>query len=147
MSAPTPRQQRVQQFELHPGPAYAPVLANVEKFLRGLSPERHWQIEVKPWHRRRSEKQNGYLWAVAYRLLSEHTGHEPDELHEMGMCEFFGTVKVEVMGRVVERRARTSTKLSTVEFADYVSWLQRKGAEVGCYIPDPDPFHAEREEG
>ena len=32
---------------------------------------------------------------------------------------------------------RSTAKLSTVEFAEYVEQVRRLAAEMGCYIPDP----------
>ncbi len=95
----------------------------------------------------RSDDQNAALWGVAYKILSEHTGYKPEELHEV-FCEgYFGRVEYEVMGRQRTRPRRTTTVdengkrnvISKIDFANFYSYIQQCAAEhLGVNVPDPD---------
>ena len=43
---------------------------------------KHWQIEVKPYSKPRSNPQCRYLNGVAYKLLGDATGYERDDISE-----------------------------------------------------------------
>ena len=108
-----------------------------------------FQVTIGPLKKPRSDEQNSALWAVAYRTLADFTGHTPEELHDSFLRAYFGEVEKEVFGRMVTRPVRTTTtdehgrkrKLSTLEFCDYYAFVQQKGAEIGCWVPDPDPMY------
>jgi len=89
----------------------------------------------------RTDRQNAYLWGVAYKVLGEHMGHSADELHEWLCGEYFGWQDRALPGgRVTSVPLRTTTKpdkLDDREFWKYVEFIQRKAAEAGVYIPDP----------
>lgn len=87
--------------------------------------------------RKRTNKQNQWLWGYAYRTLLLEFGYDPLnrdewkraiwELHEALVGRCFGTHYNERIGAEV-RNARTS-KLSTTEFSTYMEWLPRHAAE------------------
>jgi hypothetical protein len=52
--------------------------------------------------------------------------------------EHFGWETLEGFGRKRMRPIRRSSKLSTMEFQDYVAFIQQKAAELGIVIPDPN---------
>lgn len=113
-----------------------------------------FQVTVAPLKKPRSDDQNAALWGVAYRALSDFTGHTPDELHDSFVRAYFGEVEKEVFGKTVVRPVRTTTtdeqgrkrKLSTLEFCNFYAFVQSKGADIGCYVPDPDPMYHLRQE-
>ena len=86
---------------------------------------------------RRSSNQNRYLHGIVYRLLSDVTGHTPEEMHEFCKAEF-NPVKIIVAGE--ERVVGGSTRnLDTVQFQEYIGRIQVWAAEhLGCVIPDPN---------
>jgi hypothetical protein len=127
-------------FILRPGPTFPAVLANAIAFLGRLPTDKAWSVEVKPHSERRSDQQNRYLWGVCYPALAAHTGHDPEDLHEFLLGEHFGWESYEVMTMHRKRPQRRSSKMSRAEFAEYVEFVQRKAANIGCYIPDPDPM-------
>jgi hypothetical protein len=113
------------------------------------------QVTIGPVKKDRSADQNSSLYGVAYKALSEFTGYTAPELHDCFLRAYFGEVEVDVMGRHFTKPRRTTTTdesgnrklLSTVEFNAFYSFIQQKGSEIGCWVPDPDPmWHQIKEE-
>jgi hypothetical protein len=48
-------------------------------------------VVVERYSKRRSNSQNSYLWGIPYKLLSDHTGYSPDEIHEICKYKFLRT--------------------------------------------------------
>jgi hypothetical protein len=116
-------------------------------FLGALDPERAWEVIVKPFRQTRSGAQNRALWGLAYKILSDHTGHEPEELHEYFLGEFSGWEIKTIFGQKKRVPKMRSHKMTTVEFNELFAFIQRRSAEtVGVYIPDPDPLWWARDE-
>lgn len=128
--------------------------------IANLDPAEAWKITAEPVKAQRSHSYNAYLWAVPYKLISEATGYESEEVHEYMLGRFFGwkDKKVPKTPRnpegVESIPVRTTTTdehgkrsvLSFDAFSEYVAFIQRFGAtKLGLVIPDPDPMHAERE--
>lgn len=91
----------------------------------------------------RSLRQNAYLWGVCYRAVSEHTGYEDWEVHELAKQMFLPrTLAVtdgngEIKGEYVI--GGSTTKLDTAEMTEYIERFRRWAAETfGLVIPDPD---------
>lgn len=123
------------------------MLKRITSFLDLLPQDKAWEVIVRPFRKTRSNLQNRALWGIAYKLLSEHTGHEPDELHEYFLGEFWGWEVKEFFGLKKRVPKRRSHDMKTTEFTDYYAFVQRKASELlGVYIPDPDPqYHWDRE--
>lgn len=117
-------------------------------------------LQVLPWGRKRSAEQNAWLWGIALPLIAESCGyddHEHERLHYDLLAIRFGTVEVApalpgVPSRVMP--TRTSSHLTTKEFAEYMEWLVRYAAEPGnlcergIVIPLPnEPREGERADG
>lgn len=119
----------------------------IAEFLARLPVEKPWEMIVRPYRRNRSSQQNRALFGHAYEILSDFTGHSKPELHEVFCREYFGEVRREVMGTTIIEPRRTTTTdetgrhsvLTTVEFSAFYEFVERKAAELGCYIPSPDP--------
>lgn len=93
---------------------------------------------VKDKRPRRSDEQNKYLWGVVYATVLKHLeGWTADDVHQFFLGEHFGWETLEGFGRKRLKPIRRSSRLSTVEFSEYVSSIQRIMAEKGVYIPDP----------
>lgn len=113
-------------------------LARVVAFLSSLSKDKAWKVEISEHKRSRSNEQNAYLWGVAYpAILKRLSGWESNDLHEYFLGEHFGWETLEGLGRKRVKPIRRSSKLSTVEFSDFVAFIQRTMAERGVYVPDP----------
>lgn len=142
-----------QSFVLHRGDSHREsVLRRALDFLQRLPDSKSWRIEVTAHRKTRTTEQNAALWGVAYPALAEATGQPVNDWHEYMLGEYFGWVEYSLFGKRKLRPARTTTtgfngedsKLSTVEFADFYDFIQRRAAENGISVPDPDPFWREQ---
>lgn len=124
------------------------------RILAALPLERAWKIRCQVLRNERSEAQNAYLWGVPYKMLSERTGFEKDDLHEWFCGAVFGwkDKKVPKTPRnpegVESVPVRTTTRdenghrdvITWMQFDDFVGYIQRFAAsKFGLLIPDPDP--------
>ena len=128
--------------------------------IANLDPDEAWKITAEPVKSARSHPFNAYLWAVPYKLISEATGYEVEEVHEYFLGRFFGwkdkkvpktprnpegVESVPVRTTTTDEHGKRSV-LSHEAVSEYVAYIQRFGAvKLGLVIPDPDPMHAERE--
>jgi hypothetical protein len=95
--------------------------------------------QVKGKGPRRSHEQNRLLWGYIYPTILKHLeGWEADDIHEYCLGEWSGWETVEGLGRKRLRPLRRSSKLTTAEFNDFVSFIQRHMAEKGIVIKDTD---------
>ncbi len=113
-------------------------LQRLAKFAEALPLDRGWAFEVTEARRQRSLEQNAYLWGVVYATLERETGQPSADWHEFWLGEFFGWDTLELFGRKRLKPKRRSSRLTTVEFADYVDFILRRAAEQGIYIPGPN---------
>jgi hypothetical protein len=108
-----------------------------------LPADQAWEIEIRERKLRRSEQQNRYLWGVVYATLLKAGGEalagwDAADLHEYFLGEHFGWEKLVGFGKTRIRPMRRSSRLNKQEFSDFLAFVQRKAAELGVVIPDPD---------
>lgn len=114
---------------------------NLRQFVMTALPGKELRVEVCEYRKRRSDEQNKALWGVAYKTLRDATGHDADDLHTYFLGEHFGWETIDVMGQKRRVPKRRSSKLTTVEFAEFYAFIQQRSSEtIGVYVPDPDPF-------
>lgn len=126
--------------------------ANAISAIGALDPSKDWQVEIKPHKEPYSELQRGALWGLAYRILADATGHQPDDLHEYYCGEYWGWIDKEVMGHKFSVPARTTTTgfagerdvISKLELADFFTFIQARARMKDIAIPDPDPLWKQR---
>jgi hypothetical protein len=96
-------------------------------------------VTLEPPKKTRSLDQNAWLWGLALPMIAEDIGydkHEHEWLHYELLAERFGTVKA-AGGLVLP--AKTTSKMTTREFSDYMEWLVRFAAQkFGVVVPLPD---------
>lgn len=103
------------------------------KYLRGLEQQRVEVIIRKP-KTKRSDLQNNYYWGVVLEILSKELGYDQDELHEILKYKF---LKIE--STLGMEYIRSTTKLTTGEFEEYLEKIKRWAAEfLGINIPNPN---------
>jgi hypothetical protein len=112
-------------------------------FIGLLPAEKAWTIEVSQKRSKRSTQQNAYLWGVVYPTVLQAGGEllagwVADDLHDYFLGEHFGWETLAGFGKKRLRPLRRSSKLTTMEFIAYLEFIQRRMAEQGIYIPDPN---------
>lgn len=91
------------------------------------------EVVVRKIKAKRSENQSRYYWGVVLELLSKELGYDQDEMHEILKYKF---LQSHAMGMPY---VKSTTKLSTGEFEDYLSKIKRWAAEfLHIVIPDPN---------
>ena len=91
-------------------------------------------VAVEKEKRKRSNQQNRWYWGVVLQLISEHTGEEPEDLHEALKAHF---AKKKVVGSIVVPSA--TRYLDTIDFSEYCEKVRRWAAEeLSINIPDPN---------
>ena len=100
------------------------------------------RVDIKKWYKKRSGKQNSYLWAVVYptiiHYILEKTGQKftKEELHDRYKKKFLGYEVCELIPDLV--KVKSSTELNTKEFSDeLVELICIEWADLGLYIPPP----------
>jgi hypothetical protein len=114
-------------------------LARIVAFISALSKETAWKLEVSEYKSRRSDEQNRYLWGYVYKTICQRLdGWDADDVHEYCLGEWSGWETLEGLGRKRLRPLRRSSRLSKQEFKEYIEFIQRRMAEHGILIEDPD---------
>lgn len=94
-------------------------------------------ITFEKRRKHRSKEQMGYLWGVVYPEISEHTGHTPEELHEIYKAQF---LRKKVNWRGAQMTVLTSTgQLTSNEMAEFITNVILDAGEMGISVPPPDP--------
>lgn len=146
--------QRTQRFVLRANDTTrVNVLANAQRFLAALPASKSWRVEVCEHHDARTLKQNATLYGVAEETLAEFCGlrgeAEMKALHRELCCLFFGRVDMPIGCR--PKRTTTTDEngnrspLNTKQMAEFFDFIQQQAAEIGCFIPDPDPLWRQRQ--
>jgi hypothetical protein len=105
------------------------ILANAISFLSRLPDTKSWKVDISEYRKSRTNPQCRYLNGVAYKLLSDATGYERDDISEYLCGTYFGWKERVLPGRrVAQTPVRTTTTdedgkrsvLSAVDFSAYV---------------------------
>lgn len=143
----------MQDFTLPKGMRRDGMIQRIAAFLAKLPDGKAWRVTVEQAKSTRSTQQNRYLHGVAYKLLSDATGYEMDEVAEYLCGAYFGWREKRVpkkpgnLAGVESVPVRTTTTnengqrdvLAWDAFSEYVAFIQRFAASKGVFIPDPDP--------
>lgn len=94
----------------------------------------------QPFKKDRSNNQNRYYWGVVIKLLSEHTGFEPDEMHEVLKHIFLSYPKtLETKKPELVYISKSTSGLSTKDFEDFMSRVRTWASlELAVWIPEPN---------
>lgn len=94
-------------------------------------------VQIEKFKKKRSGEQNAYYWSVCIPLIVEKTGFSPEEIHEYLITKFIDKTDIVVGGESIKVNKRTHN-LTTVEFMEYISEIQRFASEkLDLFIPDP----------
>jgi hypothetical protein len=91
----------------------------------------------------RSDQQNRWYWGCVLALISEHTGYQPEELHDLFKVRFIPKHVALADGNGVVREegviGGSTARLDTIDFAAYCERVRQFAAEeLGVVIPDPN---------
>ena len=108
-----------------------------------LNIEKPWQIEWKPYVKRRSLSQNALMWKLVGAVVDhvkDHTGHDADEIHEFFKQKFLMPKGISMGGEVYEYRS--TKKLTTAEMSSYMDAIYRWAtSDLGLVLPVPEEMH------
>lgn len=120
------------------------LLYQAMKGLNGLH-----KVTIAERKRQRSSRQNAYYWAVPVHLFHQFLNEQgeamtKEQTHELMKAKFLReTVVNHETGEVFGERVKSTTELSTSEFAEYldqcIAWLADM-FDIVC--PDPDAVAA-----
>jgi hypothetical protein len=118
-------------------------IERVAGFLARLPQDKAWRVSVQELKRRRTNQQNRYLFGYVYPTILAGGGEalrgwEAADLHELFLLEHFGSETIEGFGRKRLKPLKRSARLTTQEFSDFVAYIQRRAAELGIFVEDPE---------
>lgn len=120
------------------------------RLVNNFLPGRELKVTVEEVKEERSGKQRSALFGCAYKALMEQMGlageSEKNDLHEFLCAEFWGWREKNIMGQIHRYPIRTTTRgedgkrdvISVREQLEFYAWIQRRAAENGYDVPDPD---------
>lgn len=96
-------------------------------------------VTVERQRNSKSQEQLGYLWGVVYLEISKHTGHTPEELHEIMKARH-------LRRKHLWRGSQITTvgslgDLTTNEAAEFLSSVILDAGEMGIEVPPPDKLY------
>jgi hypothetical protein len=136
------RMTAAQSFILPAAADRSDMLGRIIRFCHQLGVEKRWRVTIEPYVRRRSNDQNSLLWSLYADTLKAGgeslAGWDKDDLHEWALGEHFGWAELHALdGRRRLKPLKRSSKLTTVEFSEFVEWFVRRMAEFGIYLELP----------
>lgn len=133
-------------------------IGRVVHALEDLPEGKGWRVQWEEVKSERSLQQNRYLFGVAYKLISEATGYEKQDIHEDCLKLHFGTrlkkvprsrnhpdgqKEVPLRTTTTDEYGRRSV-LGKMAFYEFVEFVKRYATEADVVIPDPGPDYATR---
>jgi len=93
-----------------------------------------WTRVIKEYKRIRTNKQNAYLWWGVYWTIAKTSWDEEDHIHEVCRMKFLkdNSRKLPFL--------KSTTKLTTTEFNEYVENIRNWMSEYWIIIPDPEEY-------
>lgn len=104
----------------------------VREYIKGLEGKRI-DVTMKRERSQRSINQNNYYFGVVCKVLGDYFGYEVDEMHEALKLKFLQ------IGACDVPTIKSTTKLNTTEFEDYLERIRRWAAtEYSVVVPLPN---------
>ncbi len=95
----------------------------------------NWYFKVKPYKKDRTNEQNRYLRWVVYKTIVDSIWGDVDYIHWVMWMKFL-VDKTKKMPYI-----KSTTKLNTTEFTQYVENIKKFVSKFGIIIPKPDNFN------
>ena len=90
--------------------------------------------EITPFKFTRSNLQNRYLRGWIYTPIAEYSGNTPEEVHSIMGIQFLKAKTSSWKADYI----RSTTTLTTAEFAEYTEKIRNWMASFGLYLPTPE---------
>lgn len=90
--------------------------------------------EITPFKFTRSNLQNRYLRGWIYTPIAEYSGNTPEEVHSIMGIQFLKAKTSSWKADYI----RSTTTLTTAEFAEYTEKIRNWMATFGLYLPTPE---------
>lgn len=88
-----------------------------------------YEMSISHKKANRSTEQNSYLWGVIYKAISDLTGYEIDEIHDLMRNMFLRQDKKLLDKEVVS--LKSTSNLSSAEFKEYVDLIKAWASQFG----------------
>jgi len=90
---------------------------------------------------RRTNDQNALLWALYTDARDKGgellAGWDTETIHDYMLGEYFGWVTTEALGRKRQTPVKRSSRLTKLEFSDFIEFVVRRFAEHGIVLELP----------
>ena len=90
--------------------------------------------EITPFKFTRSNLQNRYLRGWIYTPIAEYSGNTPEEVHSIMGIQFLKAKTSSWKADYI----RSTTTLTTAEFAEYTEKIRNWMTTFGLYLPTPE---------
>jgi len=115
------------------------VKQNAIKAIEGL--DGVYEVIITKYKKDRTKAQNA-LYHMWVGIISNDTGNSHDELCEIFKLKFLGSETLSALGFKIER-PKSTTKLTTQEFTDYLDKIEVLAISIGIRLPRPDDLYHE----
>ena len=142
---------KAQTYQLNAnGPERPGVTQRAHDFIDRLPVDKSWVVTVAPYMKKRSLDQNAATFGLAYKTIMEATGLEGEADRKQLHRDFCGDWFSWVDGPLGQQRPRRTTTtnergerdvIDARDMAEFYNFIQRKAAEFGIDVPDPDPLY------
>lgn len=110
------------------------------RFLSAVKLEKPIKVTIEEHRKTRTLNQNALMWkwlTEVAELVSDYSGHTPEEVHEFMKARFLPEKLVEIGGETMSYR--TTTKLTTEEMSAYMDRIYEfVTRELGLFLTLPE---------
>ena len=107
-----------------------------KQYLHTFPNEKRVEVTVEKMKHSRTLQQNKYYWSVIVKLIAQHTGHDPEQIHEL-LKQMFSP-KWHFSSVSAPGIPTSTTRLDTLEFVEYTEKCRVWANEfLGLQIPLP----------
>jgi len=118
--------------------AFKKVKAELIQLFNNRQTDELHTLEIKPYKKDRTNQQSRYYRGFVVRPFAKHCGYTEAEMHDELLGNYFGWKIIRSLdGRERERPTRRTTepeKMSTKDFAEYVTHCQALAASLGINL-------------
>lgn len=117
------------------------VLKNCLQHIGSLPGNKVWDVKIEEHKSTRSQQQNKLYWSWI-KIIGDHVGQDKDDMHATFSIRLLGPELFVVDGKQYVR-AKSTTKLTTKEFTEYLDAINATAMTLGLALPAPSHFGME----